>query len=54
MKFYISTAIEVDPDANFLNVDENELLSVIEDLVSNALYDIDDIQVEFIEVSLDD
>lgn len=50
MKYYISIDMEVDPEANFLTVDDRENLGTIFDLVSDALYDIDDVRITNLEV----
>lgn len=43
--------IQVDPDANFLEVDGIYNSQVIKELVINSVYDIDDIEVVKCEVN---
>ena len=50
MKYYISIDMEVDPEANFLTVDDMTNTQTILDLVSDALYEIDDIEITNLEV----
>lgn len=50
MKYYISIDMEVDPAANFLTVDDMTNTQTILDLVSDALYEIDDIEITNLEV----
>lgn len=50
MKYYISIDMEVDPEANFLTVDDRTNTQTILDLVSDALYEIDDIEITNLEV----
>lgn len=45
MKYYVSIDLEVDPEANFLSVDDIKSTQTILDLILQALYDIDDIKV---------
>lgn len=40
----------VDPDANYIEVDMLETARVLEELITAAVYDIDDITVEEVEV----
>ena len=40
----------VDKDANFLEIDQDDHSSIVEELVQNAMYDIDDITVTEYEV----
>jgi|TARA_R110000822_G_scaffold85095_1_gene199437 hypothetical protein len=54
MRFEVIITINVDPDANFLEVDQRYNLSVISELIQDCLYDIDDITVETCEVKTDD
>lgn len=53
MNFTIELNITVDEDANFLESDRKTNLSVIEELISDALYDIDDVKLNWIEVEQD-
>lgn len=50
MKYNISLLLEVSPDANFFEVDRRHTLDNLEDLIKNAIYDIDDVNVTYIEV----
>ena len=54
MRFEVTITIDVDPDANFLEVDERHNMSVIKEMIIDCLYDIDDITVETCEVKTDD
>lgn len=45
MKYYIELDMEVDPAANFLTVDDMTNTETILELVSDALYEIDDIKI---------
>tara|TARA_R110002167_G_scaffold133788_1_gene319057 strand:- start:345 stop:488 length:144 start_codon:yes stop_codon:yes gene_type:complete len=40
----------VDPDANYIEVDLSETARVLEELITAAVYDIDDITIEELEV----
>ena len=53
MNFTIEISITVDEDANFLEADRKTNLSVIEELIGDALYDIDDLELNWIEVKQD-
>ncbi len=48
--YNISFSIDVLEDANFLESDRNSTLDNLEDLIRQALYDIDDIKLNWIEV----
>ena len=50
MQFELNLTIEVDPKANFLEVDHDYNLAVIGEVIQDHLYDIDDIQVTECEV----
>jgi len=49
-RYNISLSILVDSEANFLEADRRATLSVIEDLITQAMHDIDDIEVTNLEV----
>jgi len=49
-RYNISLSILVDSEANFLEADRRATLSVIEDLITQAMNDIDDIEVTNLEV----
>ena len=50
MKFEARLVLTVDPDANFIEADLSEMERVIEELLSAAMYDIDDVILEECEV----
>jgi len=50
MKFEVRLSLTVDPDANFIEADLSEMERVIEELLSIAIYDIDDVILEECEV----
>jgi hypothetical protein len=50
MKFEVRLNLTVDPDANFIEADLSEMERVIEELISIAIYDIDDVILEECEV----
>lgn len=50
MKFEARLVLTVDPDANFIEADLSEMERVIEELLSAAIYDIDDVILEECEV----
>ena len=54
MKYNIQFSLKVDEGANFLEADRETTLSVIEELISAAIYDIDDVKLLYIEVEQDD
>lgn len=49
MRYDINIVLEVDPDANFLEVYSSNV-EVIQELVVDVLYDIDDTNVVYCEV----
>tara|TARA_R110000868_G_scaffold97961_2_gene269564 strand:+ start:3963 stop:4127 length:165 start_codon:yes stop_codon:yes gene_type:complete len=54
MRFEVIITINVDPDANFLEVDDRYNLSVIQEMIEDCIYDIDDVTIENCEVKKDD
>ena len=50
----VSLIIKLDPEANFIEVDLSEMERVLEELISAALYDIDDVIIEECEVHRND
>ncbi len=54
MRFELNLIIDVDPDANFLEVDPNYNLAVIGEVIQDHLYDIDDVTVTECEVTRND
>mgnify|MGYP003141641857 FL=1 len=50
MKYEIRMTITVDPEANFIEADLSDMPRVVQELVSSAMYDIDDVIVEECEV----
>lgn len=54
MKQYTLTILlEVDPDANFLELENGDNTDVIAEIVSDSLYDIDDIKCLDIECEVE-
>ncbi len=54
MKYEVIINIEVDPSANFLEVDNPSSPFVIKELMYNIMYDIDDVKITNCEVTLSD
>tara|TARA_R110000765_G_scaffold223097_1_gene327245 strand:+ start:479 stop:715 length:237 start_codon:yes stop_codon:yes gene_type:complete len=50
MDYEIIIKVSVDPDANFLEVGEINNSNVIKQVVSDCLYDIDDLEIKECEV----
>jgi hypothetical protein len=48
--FHISFVMKVDEDGNILSLVEDEHERDVEEVISNALHDIDDVQIEKIKV----
>jgi len=48
--FQVSFTIKVDEDGNILSLVEEEQERDVEEVISNALHDIDDVQIEKIKV----
>lgn len=53
LTYNITFSITVDPDANFLEVDPRTNLSVLYDLIEDALYEIDDIKINDLQLQED-
>ena len=45
LRFEIELTIEVEEDANFLEVSEDSKLEVVSEKISDCLYDLDDVQL---------
>ena len=54
MRFECRLVITVDPEANFLEVDRVEMERVLEEILSVAVYDIDDVVLDQCEVTQND
>tara|TARA_E500000318_G_C3513025_1_gene193124 strand:- start:178 stop:342 length:165 start_codon:yes stop_codon:yes gene_type:complete len=54
LRFECRLVLTVDPEANFIEVDLSEMERVLEELISAALYDIDDVITEECEVHRND
>lgn len=52
--YEVTVNIRVEPDANFFESDPRYNLNVIQELVQDVLYDLDDITVTNCEVKTDD
>ena len=50
LRFEIVLTIEVDEDSNFLEVSEDSTLEVVKEKISDALYDVDDLEVNDIDL----
>lgn len=50
MRFEARLVLTIDPDANFIEADMAEMERVIQELLSTAIYDIDDVILEECEV----
>lgn len=53
LKYNVSLSLEIDPEANFCGADRKHILSELEDLLYNSIYDIDDIIILSLEVEED-
>lgn len=51
MRFESRLILTVDPEANFIEADMSEMERVLQELLSVAVYDIDDIVLEECEVT---
>ena len=54
MRFESRLVLTVDPEANFIEADLEETERVIQELLSIAVYDIDDVILEECEVTQND
>ena len=50
LRFEITLTVEIDETAHFLEVDEDNQLDVVEEKVSDCLYDLDDLKILDIDV----
>lgn len=53
LRYNVTFCLEVDPEANFYGSDRKYILSELEDLLYNAVYDIDDVIIVNLEVEED-
>lgn len=53
MKYNITFLLEVDECANFYGADRKNMLSELEDLIYNAIYDIDDVVILEMDIEED-
>jgi|TARA_R100000951_G_scaffold21442_1_gene17857 hypothetical protein len=53
-RYEVTVNIKVEPDANFFESDPRYNLNVIQELIQDILYDLDDITVTNCEVKTDD
>jgi|TARA_R110000803_G_scaffold162401_1_gene226037 hypothetical protein len=51
MKYEVILNLEIDPVANFLEVDDTESSRVVLELIEDILYDVDDLQIAKCEVT---
>ena len=51
MKYEVILNLEIDPVANFLEVDDTESSRVVLELIQDMLYEIDDLSIDKIEVT---
>lgn len=54
MRYEVLLNIKVDKDANFLEVDDMENCHVIQEMIKDIIYDIDDVKVLNCEVEMND
>lgn len=54
MRFESRLVLTVDPAANFIEADMSEMERVLQELLSVAIYDIDDVILEECEVTQND
>ena len=50
LRFEVILTVEIDESANFLEVIEDSILEVVKEKISDALYDIDDMQINDIDL----
>ena len=50
LRFEVVLTVEIDESANFLEVIEDSILEVVKEKISDALYDIDDMQINDIDL----
>ena len=50
LRFEVVLIVEVDESANFLEVIEDSTLEVVKEKISDALYDVDDLEVNDIDL----
>tara|TARA_R110002020_G_scaffold89868_4_gene219308 strand:+ start:2642 stop:2815 length:174 start_codon:yes stop_codon:yes gene_type:complete len=50
LRFEVVLTVEIDESANFLEVIEDSTLEVVKEKISDALYDIDDMQINDIDL----
>jgi|TARA_R100001015_G_C4527465_1_gene94796 hypothetical protein len=50
LRFEVVLTVEVDESANFLEVIEDSTLEVVKEKISDALYDVDDLEVNDIDL----
>jgi hypothetical protein len=51
MKYEVILNLEIDPVANFLEVDDTESSRVVLELIQDMLYEVDDLSIDKIEVT---
>jgi len=54
MEYEVYITVSVDKDANFLEVDRDDHSPIVQELILNSLYDIDDLTIEKCEVNKHD
>jgi hypothetical protein len=50
MDIEVNLTLTIDPDANFLECDEQATLEVLMDKIKLAFYEIDDVKLNYIEL----
>jgi hypothetical protein len=50
MDIEVNLTLTVDPEANFLECDEEATLEVLMDMIKLAIYQIDDVKLNYIEL----
>ena len=51
LRFEIELAIEVEEDANFLEVSEDSKLEVVKEKITDCLYDLDDVEIIDVDIT---
>lgn len=50
MEIEVNLNLTIDPDANFLECNEEDTLQVLMEMIRNSFYDIDDVKLTYIEL----
>lgn len=52
MEIDVNLLLEVDEDADFLHQEHNEILEDLLDLIRNAIHDIDEVRLKYIDLEV--